>query len=173
MLSSACAGRNGGWSPALTINKLCLSLMSMLASNTELVRPFPSGSFNVDIPTSMTSWQGCCMNILGLTKVRVLCPCSRFTESQQVLDISGCHSFGVRHQGRNMANCPAEAAARRHGILPQVAWAFPERDALGIRGRQGVKGWQRTIMTLYPQPGANHVAEHAGCWSMMQGSSCA
>ncbi|CAK0786029.1 hypothetical protein CVIRNUC_009242 [Coccomyxa viridis] len=32
-------GRNGGWSPALTINKLCLSLMSMLASNTELKRP--------------------------------------------------------------------------------------------------------------------------------------
>lgn len=33
------AGRNGGWSPALTINKVCLSLMSMLASATELVRP--------------------------------------------------------------------------------------------------------------------------------------
>jgi hypothetical protein len=31
-------GANGGWSPALTINKVCLSLRSMLASNTELVR---------------------------------------------------------------------------------------------------------------------------------------
>ncbi|KAK9804389.1 hypothetical protein WJX72_010730 [[Myrmecia] bisecta] len=30
---------NGGWSPALTINKVCLSLRSMLASNTELRRP--------------------------------------------------------------------------------------------------------------------------------------
>jgi hypothetical protein len=28
-------GHNGGWSPALTINKVCLSLRSMLASNTE------------------------------------------------------------------------------------------------------------------------------------------
>eukprot|EP00882_Tetradesmus_deserticola_P006258 GHRQ01006586.1.p1 GENE.GHRQ01006586.1~~GHRQ01006586.1.p1 ORF type:complete len:203 (+),score=54.30 GHRQ01006586.1:353-961(+) len=32
-------GQNGGWSPALTINKLCLSLRSTLASNTEKVRP--------------------------------------------------------------------------------------------------------------------------------------
>lgn len=32
-------GRNGGWSPALTINKLCLSLRSMLASNTDKRRP--------------------------------------------------------------------------------------------------------------------------------------
>eukprot|EP00882_Tetradesmus_deserticola_P004230 GHRQ01004467.1.p1 GENE.GHRQ01004467.1~~GHRQ01004467.1.p1 ORF type:complete len:169 (+),score=69.39 GHRQ01004467.1:340-846(+) len=32
-------GQNGGWSPALTINKLCLSLRSMLASNTEKRRP--------------------------------------------------------------------------------------------------------------------------------------
>lgn len=31
-------GQNGGWSPALTINKVCLSLRSMLASNTEKVR---------------------------------------------------------------------------------------------------------------------------------------
>lgn len=31
-------GRNGGWSPALTINKLCLSLRSMLASNNDKVR---------------------------------------------------------------------------------------------------------------------------------------
>jgi ubiquitin-protein ligase len=31
-------GQNGGWSPALTINKLCLSLRSMLASNTDKVR---------------------------------------------------------------------------------------------------------------------------------------
>lgn len=31
-------GRNGGWSPALTINKVCLSLRSMLASNTDKVR---------------------------------------------------------------------------------------------------------------------------------------
>jgi ubiquitin-protein ligase len=30
-------GQNGGWSPALTINKLCLSLRSMLASNTDKV----------------------------------------------------------------------------------------------------------------------------------------
>lgn len=30
-------GRNGGWSPALTINKLCLSLRSMLASNNDKV----------------------------------------------------------------------------------------------------------------------------------------
>jgi ubiquitin-protein ligase len=29
---------NGGWSPALTIGKVCLSLRSMLASNTERVR---------------------------------------------------------------------------------------------------------------------------------------
>ena len=47
MLSSVCAGRNGGWSPALTINKLCLSLMSMLASNTELVRSHTFDSFGV------------------------------------------------------------------------------------------------------------------------------
>lgn len=32
-------GRNGGWSPALTINKLCLSLRSMLASNNDKVSP--------------------------------------------------------------------------------------------------------------------------------------
>lgn len=32
-------GRNGGWSPALTISKVALSLRSMLASNTELHRP--------------------------------------------------------------------------------------------------------------------------------------
>lgn len=32
-------GHNGGWSPALTMSKVCLSLRSMLASNTELVRP--------------------------------------------------------------------------------------------------------------------------------------
>ena len=31
-------GNNGGWSPALTINKVCLSLRSMLASNTDKVR---------------------------------------------------------------------------------------------------------------------------------------
>ncbi len=31
-------GANGGWSPALTVNKLALSLRSMLASNTERVR---------------------------------------------------------------------------------------------------------------------------------------
>ena len=31
-------GSNGGWSPALTVNKLALSLRSMLASNTERVR---------------------------------------------------------------------------------------------------------------------------------------
>lgn len=30
---------NGGWSPALTVNKVCLSLRSMLASNTEHRRP--------------------------------------------------------------------------------------------------------------------------------------
>jgi ubiquitin-protein ligase len=30
---------NGGWSPALTISKVTLSLRSMLASNTELQRP--------------------------------------------------------------------------------------------------------------------------------------
>lgn len=39
----ACAPRHarvpGGWSPALTINKLCLSLRSMLASNTDKRRP--------------------------------------------------------------------------------------------------------------------------------------
>ena len=32
-------GRNGGWSPALTINKVALSLRSMLASNSENKRP--------------------------------------------------------------------------------------------------------------------------------------
>ncbi|KAK9840801.1 hypothetical protein WJX81_005584 [Elliptochloris bilobata] len=31
--------RNGGWSPALTISKVCLSLRSMLASSTEKKRP--------------------------------------------------------------------------------------------------------------------------------------
>lgn len=31
-------GREGGWSPALTVNKLVLSLRSMLASNTDKVR---------------------------------------------------------------------------------------------------------------------------------------
>ena len=30
-------GRNGGWSPALTVNKIALSLRSMLASNTNKV----------------------------------------------------------------------------------------------------------------------------------------
>ena len=35
-------GRNGGWSPALTINKLCLSLRSMLASNNDKVCQFTS-----------------------------------------------------------------------------------------------------------------------------------
>eukprot|EP00798_Chlamydomonas_sp_ICE-L_P007592 gene7592-747_t len=32
-------GANGGWSPALTINKVCLSVRSMLASNTDKTRP--------------------------------------------------------------------------------------------------------------------------------------
>ncbi|KAK9850607.1 hypothetical protein WJX84_006401 [Apatococcus fuscideae] len=32
-------GRNGGWSPALTVNKIALSLRSMLASNTNKARP--------------------------------------------------------------------------------------------------------------------------------------
>ncbi|CAD7701519.1 unnamed protein product [Ostreobium quekettii] len=32
-------GVNGGWSPALTVNKICLSLRSMLASNTDKTRP--------------------------------------------------------------------------------------------------------------------------------------
>ena len=32
-------GANGGWSPALTANKLCLSLRSMLASATAKRRP--------------------------------------------------------------------------------------------------------------------------------------
>lgn len=32
-------GHNGGWSPALTINKVCLSLRSMLGSSTEKQRP--------------------------------------------------------------------------------------------------------------------------------------
>jgi ubiquitin-protein ligase len=32
-------GRNGGWSPALTINKVALSLRSMLASNSDYERP--------------------------------------------------------------------------------------------------------------------------------------
>jgi ubiquitin-protein ligase len=32
-------GHNGGWSPALTINKVALSLRSMLASNTDRRRP--------------------------------------------------------------------------------------------------------------------------------------
>mmetsp|Transcript_7160 Transcript_7160/g.20218 ORF Transcript_7160/g.20218 Transcript_7160/m.20218 type:complete len:118 (-) Transcript_7160:235-588(-) len=31
--------RDGGWSPALTINKICHSLHSMLASNTDKTRP--------------------------------------------------------------------------------------------------------------------------------------
>jgi len=32
-------GANGGWSPALTVSKIALSLRSMLASNTEARRP--------------------------------------------------------------------------------------------------------------------------------------
>lgn len=32
-------GRNGGWSPALTMSKVVISLRSMLASNTEKHRP--------------------------------------------------------------------------------------------------------------------------------------
>lgn len=32
-------GRRGGWSPALTMNKVCLSLRSMLSSNTDKKRP--------------------------------------------------------------------------------------------------------------------------------------
>lgn len=32
-------GRDGGWSPALTVNKICLSLQSMLASNTDKSKP--------------------------------------------------------------------------------------------------------------------------------------
>lgn len=32
-------GDNGGWSPALTLGKVSISLRSMLASNTERVRP--------------------------------------------------------------------------------------------------------------------------------------
>lgn len=32
-------GPNGGWSPALTVNKIVLSLRSMLASNTDKKRP--------------------------------------------------------------------------------------------------------------------------------------
>ena len=49
-----------------------------------------------------------------------------------MIDISGCHSFGMRHQEQNMAECVAETAARGHGVLPQIAWAFPQRDALGV-----------------------------------------
>jgi len=32
-------GPNGGWSPALTVNKIALSLRSMLASNNQNKRP--------------------------------------------------------------------------------------------------------------------------------------
>ena len=38
-------GANGGWSPALTVNKVCLSLRSMLASNAELVRAITNLGF--------------------------------------------------------------------------------------------------------------------------------
>lgn len=33
------SGRNGGWSPALTMSKVAMSLRSMLASNTDKKRP--------------------------------------------------------------------------------------------------------------------------------------
>ena len=42
-------GANGGWSPALTINKLTLSLRSMLASNTERVRPAGQSLLSLDL----------------------------------------------------------------------------------------------------------------------------
>jgi ubiquitin-protein ligase len=37
-------GRNGGWSPALTINKVALSLRSMLASNSDKVETLVNAS---------------------------------------------------------------------------------------------------------------------------------
>ena len=46
-------GRNGGWSPALTINKVVMSLRSMLASNQDKVRHPPK--FSVPSPGSFQS----------------------------------------------------------------------------------------------------------------------
>ena len=46
-------GRNGGWSPALTINKVVMSLRSMLASNQDKVRHPPK--FSVPSPGSFRS----------------------------------------------------------------------------------------------------------------------
>ena len=102
----------------------------MLASNTELVRPFPSGSFNVEIRTSMTSWQGGLEIVLGLLKVRKACPCSRFTESQKMNNTS-CHSFGVAEawlialQKRPPGDM--EYCHRSHGRSPkETRWEFED-----------------------------------------------
>ncbi|KAK9799764.1 hypothetical protein WJX73_001787 [Symbiochloris irregularis] len=51
---------NGGWSPALTINKVCLSLRSMLASNTDKRRPAGDQDYCQRVGTrspKKTSWQ--------------------------------------------------------------------------------------------------------------------
>lgn len=66
-------GQNGGWSPALTINKVCLSLRSMLASNTEKVR-------------HLTRMRGC-----GGVSFALLCP-NMFSQNALSCCLAGCPS---------------------------------------------------------------------------------
>ncbi|KAL6756262.1 ubiquitin-conjugating enzyme/RWD-like protein [Haematococcus lacustris] len=52
-------GANGGWSPALTISKVALSLRSMLASNTEYSRPAGDRDYCMSVGSrspKLTKW---------------------------------------------------------------------------------------------------------------------
>ena len=127
------AGRNGGWSPALTINKVCLSLMSMLASATELVRPH--------------CWRllRCLFVVHGLHIRRDFCGNSGRIQGEHCLrrhyglQLSADPSVVLRlcgptlvQKSQLLCDVCAEAPARGHGVLPQVAWALAQGDALGV-----------------------------------------
>lgn len=59
---------NGGWSPALTINKVCLSLRSMLASNTDKVRcAVPNCTLGGDSARGLDSFGQCQILDLALS----------------------------------------------------------------------------------------------------------
>ena len=57
-------GHNGGWSPALTINKVCLSLRSMLASNTDKVG-FGPPTVSRQVTFCLHQWASCFATVIA------------------------------------------------------------------------------------------------------------
>jgi hypothetical protein len=82
-------GQNGGWSPALTINKLCLSLRSMLASNTDKVRACVHEFFLLSLRVIFSS---ACRGSVG----SFLPACVRRLQTPLVYESAGCAVPGRR-----------------------------------------------------------------------------